>query len=66
MLFLIEGVGEEDTESEDEATINPQISLNVINGNYDSCTTKLLATVTGVTISVLVYSGSTHSFIRET
>jgi hypothetical protein len=64
-LFLIEGIEEDESESEEETTADPQISLHDINGNHDSCTMKLLAKVAGTTVSVLVDSGSTHNFIRE-
>lgn len=46
-------------------TGDPKISLQAISGIRDSSTMQLLAEVSGVTILLLVYSGSTHNFMRE-
>ncbi|KAK1368025.1 hypothetical protein POM88_034117 [Heracleum sosnowskyi] len=63
-LFRIE-VPDNDSESEEDKVDDLEISLNAISGTRNSPTMQLLAQIRGVTVSVLVDSGSTHNFLRE-
>ncbi|KAL8153145.1 hypothetical protein V2J09_010905 [Rumex salicifolius] len=61
-LFWIE-VPDSVESDDDDAEL--EISLNTISGNHSSSTMQLLARVSGIEVSVLVDSGSTHNFLRE-
>ena len=63
-LFRIE-VPDSDSDQDEEATDDPEISLHAISGLRSSQTMQLQALVAGWPFWVLVDSGSTHNFVRE-
>ncbi|KAL4324350.1 hypothetical protein GQ457_11G020520 [Hibiscus cannabinus] len=63
-LFWIE-VPDYEGEQDNDEVDNLEVSLHAISGTRNSSTMKLIAKVSGVTLLVLVDSGSTHNFLRE-
>jgi hypothetical protein len=70
-LFLIEEVETEELEEIDKATLQevtkeePVISLNAITGTPTPKTMRVVGTMKGQQVIVLVDSGSTHNFLDE-
>ncbi|KAL4366769.1 hypothetical protein GQ457_05G003480 [Hibiscus cannabinus] len=63
-LFWIE-VPDYEGEQDNDEVDNLEVSLHAISGTRNSSTMQLIAKVSGVTLLVLVDSGSTHNFLRE-
>lgn len=58
--------GEEPHESATEDIITPTISLNSVVGFTNPCTMKLLATINGKEVVVMVDLGANHNFLSTT